>query len=120
LFELSIKNDFAASHCLRGYKGKCERLHGHTWKVEVVLKGKALDKIGMVIDFMIIKRNLHEFLEELDHHHLNDHPYFKKVNPTTENIARYIYDAFSKKCRPLKIKKVTVWESDNASITYYP
>ena len=100
MYELSIKSDFAASHCLRGYEGKCKNLHGHTWAVEVVVQNKTLDKVGMVTDFMDIKKQLKEFLEELDHTHLNDHPFFKKHNPTTENLARYIFEQFSKQCRP--------------------
>ncbi len=121
MYKLSIKSDFAASHHLGlGYRGKCQKLHGHTWKVEVAIESPRLNKIGMVTDFMDIKIKLKSFLETLDHTHLNNIAYFKKRNPTTENIARYIYHGFSKECRPLKLKKVIVWESDNASITYHP
>jgi len=120
MYELSIKSDFAASHCLgHGYEGKCKNLHGHTWQVEIIIQSQTLDGVGMVIDFMEIKKRLKSFLEELDHTHLNDHPFFKKRNPTTENLAKYIFEQFSKTCRPLKIKKVTVWESLHASVTYY-
>lgn len=118
MYELSVKANFAASHFLRGYKGKCESLHGHTWKVEVVLKHTKLDKLGMVIDFKEIKQKLNDILERLDHAHLNDIAPFTKKNPTTENLAQYIFGELSGKCRPLKVKQVTVWESDNASATY--
>lgn len=118
MYELSIKSDFAAAHFLRGYEGKCKNLHGHTWKVELVLEGRELDKAGMVVDFAVVKKQLKEFLEELDHAHLNDLPYFKEINPTTENLAKYIFDEFPKRYRPLKVKRVTVWESDQASVTY--
>ena len=118
MYELSVKSDFAASHYLRGYDGKCRDLHGHTWKVEVVLQKSKLNTIGMVVDFTVMKKKLREFLEDIDHHHLNDLPVFKKVNPTTENLAKYIFDGFSKECRPFKVAKVIVWESDNASIVY--
>lgn len=119
MYELSIKSDFAASHYLPDYKGKCRKLHGHTWKVEAVFTGECLNKVGMVVDFAVIKRQFKTFLENLDHVHLNNLPYFKKVNPTTEHLAKYIFNEFSRKCRPLIIKRVTVWESDTSSITYY-
>ncbi len=120
MFELSVKSDFAAAHFLRGYEGKCKHLHGHTWKVEVVLGSRVLNSIGMVCDFMIVKRDLRELLEEFDHKNLNDLSYFKKYNPTTEHLAKYIFDAFSRRHKTLKVKRVTVWESDFCSVTYSP
>lgn len=119
MYALAIKSDFAASHLLKGYEGKCKNLHGHTWKVEMVIASEKLDKVGMVADFALLKKQLKEFLETLDHTHLNDVPYFKDVNPTTEHIARYIYEEFPKKFPPLSLKRVTVWESDCASVTYF-
>ena len=118
MYELSVKGDFCAAHFLRGYEGKCKTLHGHTWKVEATIENDKLDAVGMVADFALIKKNLKEFLEVLDHVHLNEFSYFKDINPTTENLAQYIFDEFPKKYGPFKLKKVTVWESDNASITY--
>lgn len=119
MFELSVKGDFAASHVLKGHKGKCRNLHGHTWKVEAVVVGHKLNAMGMVMDFSVLKERLKMILERVDHTHLNNVPPFDRVNPTTENLAKYIFDEFSKECRPLKIRKVTVWESENASITYH-
>ena len=118
MFELVIKGDIASAHFLRGYEGKCKNLHGHTWKVEVYIQSSTLDKIGMVADFAILKKDLREFLMTIDHMCLNDLEYFKKVNPTTENIAKYIYENFSKTVAPLKLSKVTVWESDLCAVTY--
>ena len=119
MFELSIKGDIASAHFLRGYEGKCKDLHGHTWKIEVVIVSDQLDAIGMVADFAVLKKQLKEFLKVIDHVCLNDLPHFKEVNPTTENIAQYIYTHFSKDIKPLKIKHVQVWESELASVTYY-
>ena len=119
MFELSIKSDFASAHFLKGYDGPCKDLHGHTWKVEVVLQSEKLNSVGLVIDFKEIKKQLKEFLMAIDHVNLNDLSYFQQVNPSTENLAKYIYDGFSKGIQPLKIKRVTVWESDVASVTYY-
>lgn len=120
MFELSVSADFAASHFLRGYEGKCKNLHGHTWKVELTLAGKRLDKIGLLADFMVVKKQLKEVLDTIDHVHLNDMAIFKENNPTTENLAKYIFEEFSKKYPSLKVRKITVWESDNASIAYQP
>jgi len=118
MYELTIKSDFAASHFIRKHPGKCKRMHGHTWKVEVSIVGSRLNKLGMVIDFKEIKSELEDFLEVLDHTNLNDLPFFKKCNPTTENLAKYIFNGLKKRCRPLTIKKVTVWESDRTSVSY--
>lgn len=119
MFELSVKGDIAAAHFLRGYEGKCKDLHGHTWKIEVLITSETLDDIGMVADFAVIKKQLKGFLEGLDHVCLNDLPFFKEVNPTTENIAKHIYTEFGKVIAPLKLKCVRVWESDSSSVTYY-
>ena len=119
MFELSIKGDIASAHFLRGYEGKCKDLHGHTWKIEVVIKSEQLDKIGMVADFAVVKKQLKDFLTVIDHVCLNDLEYFKEVNPTTENIAKYIYRNFGQVIEPLTVNRVQVWESDLASVTYY-
>ena len=119
MFELSIKGDFSSAHYLRGYEGKCKTLHGHTWKVELVIEKGELDKLGMVVDFAVMKKQLKEFLDEIDHVHLNELPCFEDINPTTENLARYIFEEFPKRYRTVQLKKVTVWESDQAGITYY-
>ena len=119
MFELSVAGDIAAAHFLRGYDGPCKNLHGHTWKIEIVLVSETLDEIGMVADFAVIKKKLREFLHGLDHVCLNDLAYFKEKNPTTENIARYVYKNFASAVSPLKIKQVRVWESETSSVTYY-
>jgi len=118
MYELSVTSDIACAHFVRGHEGKCKNLHGHTWKVEISIQSHQLDSIGMVADFAVIKKQLREFLSVLDHTCLNDLDYFKQVNPTSENIARYIYEQFSQIIRPLKLSKVRVWESDTSSITY--
>ncbi len=119
MFELTIKDHISSAHFLRGYQGRCKDLHGHTWAIELTLISDQLDTLGMVADFAIVKKQLKEFLMTLDHVCLNDLPYFKEHNPTTENIAKYIYKNFSFPRAPLRIKKVQVWESDTASVVYY-
>ncbi len=120
MFELSVKGDIASSHILPGYPGKCAQLHGHTWKVEVTLQGETLDHLGLLTDFRKVKKDLEAFLDTLDHKHLNDLPAFRDVPPSTENLAKHIYEGFAPLCRPLTLKKVQVWESDRTSVTYYP
>ena len=117
MFEIKVDSEFSAAHSLRGYRGRCEELHGHNWKVELVVAGKKLDKIGMLIDFKQIKSHLNKILQGLDHKHLNRLTYFKRINPTSENISRYIYDKLKSRASGLKL--VTVWESESSSASYY-
>ncbi|MFA4984423.1 MAG: 6-carboxytetrahydropterin synthase QueD [Candidatus Omnitrophota bacterium] len=117
MYSVKVEANFSAAHNLRNYKGKCEALHGHNWKVEVALTGDKLDKAGMVMDFKKLKAELKAVLDKLDHGYLNNGAYFRKVNPTSENIARYIYERL--KARLKKLASVTVWESDNCAASYY-
>lgn len=120
MFELSLKGEMASAHFLRGYQGKCRNLHGHTWKVEVCLQNQTLDELGMVRDFALLKKDFRALLETLDHTCLNDLEYFQAVNPTAENIAKYIYERFALVVAPLALTRVRVWESDMASASYVP
>ncbi len=116
MYSIKIEGNFSSAHNLRGYRGKCEELHGHNWKVEVVAEKERLDKTAMVLDFKIFKAELNKVLEKLDHKYLNNLDYFKKANPTSENIAKYIYDQL--KSRIAGIKSVVVWENNTSSATY--
>ncbi len=121
MFDVSVAMYFSSAHNLRGYKGKCEELHGHNWKVEAVLRSHKLDKNGMVEDFTVIKSRLKEVLSLLDHKYLNDLAYFKKVNPTSENIAKFIFKKTEEKLNHNKVKlaSVKVWETENSYAVYY-
>jgi 6-pyruvoyltetrahydropterin/6-carboxytetrahydropterin synthase len=116
MYTIKVEASFSSAHNLRGYKGKCEDLHGHNWKVELAAAKNKLDKLGMVADFRFVKDKLNIVLERLDHKYLNNLAYFKKVNPTSENIAKYIYDCL--KAQIAGLKSITVWESENSSATY--
>jgi 6-pyruvoyltetrahydropterin/6-carboxytetrahydropterin synthase len=118
MYSVKVEGSFSSAHNLRGYKGKCEALHGHNWKVELVAAGSRLDKAGMLVDFKVLKVGLNKVLDGLDHKYLNDLAYFKKVNPTSENLAKYIYDCV--KPQVSGVKSVTVWESENSCATYAP
>jgi 6-pyruvoyltetrahydropterin/6-carboxytetrahydropterin synthase len=120
IYEIKIITDFAAAHNLRNFRGKCENLHGHNWKVEVVVRGTELDAGGMLVDFGEIKEVTRQLLGELDHQYLNDLPFFKEQNPSSENIARYLFEGLSGKINSgsLMVYKVSAWESNNACATY--
>jgi len=119
MFEASVRDHIASAHQLHGYDGPCKDMHGHTWKVEMVVCGDTLDEVGLLADFKVLKALLKQVLTPLDHVVLNDLPAFKGVNPSTENLARHIYRALSTHCAPLRLKQVQVWESDTASVIYY-
>lgn len=116
MFSVKVEGNFSSAHNLRCYKGKCERLHGHNWKVEAVAQSCRLDKAGMVIDFKVMKSELSKILEKLDHRYLNEAAYFKKTNPTSEHIAEFIYKKMKLKV-PL-VRSVTVWENVSSCATY--
>ena len=119
MFELTAIESFSAAHRLRNYEGPCEKLHGHNFKVEVTISCKKLNELSIGMDFKEIKGILRDILKKLDHTFLNEFPYFKNVNPTSEEIARFIYmemkDKIDDNC---KMKCVGVWESDNSKATY--
>jgi 6-pyruvoyltetrahydropterin/6-carboxytetrahydropterin synthase len=115
-----VHTNFAAAHSLRGYQGNCEELHGHNWKVGVQIASETLNHLGMVIDFKVLKKELNKIIQRLDHKHLNNIPPFDSLNPSSENIACYIYQEL-KKLLPQEriiVAKVTVWESDDSSASY--
>lgn len=122
MFEVSVSGIFSAAHYLRDYHGKCEKLHGHNWNVEVSIRSKVLDKSGMVVDFKELKDKLNKELLEFDHSFINEILYFKKVNPTSENIAAYIYKKLKRifPHKNLKVTKVSVWESEKTHATFLP
>jgi 6-pyruvoyltetrahydropterin/6-carboxytetrahydropterin synthase len=117
MYEIKIKDEFSGAHNLRNYKGKCEELHGHNWKVEVSLSKKALDEQGMVMDFKSLKETVKDELSLLDHKYLNDSEFFKKHNPTSENIAFFLHNKLSKRIKKTPIK-VSVWETDSSCASY--
>jgi 6-pyruvoyltetrahydropterin/6-carboxytetrahydropterin synthase len=124
MYILTIEENFASAHQLRGYKGKCENLHGHTWRVELSVEGNTLNDIGLLIDFQDLKAILREITSSLDHKNINELPPFDRENPSSENMARYFHDEvksrLEKKAPELGVRSVTVWESATARCTYTP
>ncbi|MBD3296644.1 MAG: 6-carboxytetrahydropterin synthase QueD [Candidatus Omnitrophica bacterium] len=120
MFSVRIRSKFSSAHNLRGYKGACEDLHGHNWRVEAEVSGVELDDLGMLMDFKDLKKELAQVLSSLDHAYLNDVAYFREKNPTSENIARYIFKELSPRVGDRVLQSVTVWETDTSSATYSP
>jgi 6-pyruvoyltetrahydropterin/6-carboxytetrahydropterin synthase len=124
MYEVSVDETFAAAHNLRNYKGKCEDLHGHNYKVRIVLAGKELDAVGLLYDFVHLKQVIQGVIRSLDHKYLNELPPFDTLNPSAENIARHIYDQTSKQIRETPngagIASITVWETETTAATYRP
>ena len=120
MYELKIISHFAAAHQLRNFGGKCEDLHGHNWKVEVYVSGRKLEDNGLLIDFKIIKDKTREILERLDHKFINEIEYFKETNPSSENIARYIFDSLAHDINNenISLNRITAWESETACASY--
>ena len=121
MFELMVETHFSAAHQLRGYKGECEKLHGHNWKVQVYVIAERLNEIDIAIDFHVLKQITDEFISLLDHSFLNDIFPFTEKNPSSENIAKWIYDSLRKKLNDdnIQLSAVTVWESETTSATYF-
>jgi 6-pyruvoyltetrahydropterin/6-carboxytetrahydropterin synthase len=124
MFEIFVDETFAAGHALRGYKGKCENVHGHNYRVRVTLMGSELDSVGMLYDFVHLKQVIQGVIRSLDHRFLNDFAPFDKVNPSAENIAKHIYEETAKQLREAPngsaISCITVWETDTTAATYRP
>lgn len=120
MYELKVVTQFAAAHQLRDSGGKCEKLHGHNWRIEVVLTGEKLNSVGLLIDFKEVKEAVDGILEELDHSFLNELPQFKDQNPSSENIAAYIFERLGSTLNnnQIKVSKVIAWESESASASY--
>lgn len=116
MYTITVQTEFSAAHRLTGYRGKCENLHGHNWTVSVTVCCGKLDKNGMVMDFASLKKMVSSELEKLDHVFLNELSCFQDKNPTSENIARFIYDSLKKKCKG--VIKVTVWETAASCASY--
>jgi 6-pyruvoyltetrahydropterin/6-carboxytetrahydropterin synthase len=123
MFEVSVEQTFAAGHALRNYKGKCENVHGHNYRVRVTIAGEQLDASGLLVDFVDIKRLMGGAIEYLDHRFINDLDPFDKINPSAENLAKYFYDRLNaglKNDTPVRISEIRVWETDTSSAVYRP
>ena len=123
MFEVSVEQTFAAGHALRNYKGKCENVHGHNYRVRITVQGDQLDSTGLLVDFLDVKRLIGGVVDYLDHQFINDLPPFDELNPSAENMAKYFYDRVSgglKNDVPVRVSEVQIWETDTSSAVYRP
>jgi 6-pyruvoyltetrahydropterin/6-carboxytetrahydropterin synthase len=124
MFEVSVDQTFAAGHALRNYKGKCENVHGHNFRVQVIIEGERLDDTGLLVDFIDVKTLMRSVIERLDHQFLNEVSPFDVKNPSAENIAEYFYQEMMMGLAPtpvpVRIREVKVWETDVQSASYRP
>ena len=121
MYEVKIVTQFAAAHRLENFKGKCESLHGHNWKVEVFLGGQDLDETGLLMDFGEVKARTKQVLEEIDHKYLNELPAFQDRNPSSENLAAYLFQRLGAIFNHdrVRVRRVNVWESDTSCASFY-
>jgi 6-pyruvoyltetrahydropterin/6-carboxytetrahydropterin synthase len=126
MFEVTVEQTFAAGHALREYKGKCENVHGHNYRVQITVSGDRLNRIGLLVDFVELKRLLREIIARLDHQFINDLEPFTTINPSAENMAKYFYDEMTRGLEagesdvPVHITRVKVWETDTSIAVYRP
>ncbi len=121
MYEIKILSTFSAAHSLRDYPGNCKNIHGHNWKIEVVMQSLSLDSIGMSVDFRRLKQETQSLLDALDHTYINEKPPFNSMNPTAENMARWLYETLSKRLNDqnARMSRVNVWENENSSASYF-
>ena len=122
MYQLFVEEHFDAAHYLPNYHGKCEKLHGHRFKVVARLEAGRLDEAGLACDFAQLKQHLREVLAQFDHTCLNDVPPLDKIGPSSEHIAATIYDALQSRLSssPVKLVDVEVWESPTTGVAYSP
>ena len=120
VYTLKVLTEFASAHTLREYPGACARMHGHNWKVEVEVIARALDSVGMGVDFKVIKHAARAIGDRLDHRYLNELEPFTEINPTAENIAAYFYRELAQALNDdsIRVSSVTLWETDRACVRY--
>ena len=126
MFEVTVEQTFAAGHALREYKGKCENVHGHNYRVQVTVEGEKLNRIGLLVDFVELKKAVREVIDRLDHQFINDLEPFTTINPSAENMAKYFYDEVTRRLdinqgeAPSRVSQIKVWETDTSIAVYRP
>lgn len=119
MYKLKVVSKFSAAHRLVEYPGACERIHGHNWKVKVTVCAEQVDENGMVMDLVQLKKHIDECVAQFDHRVINDVPPFDRLNPTSENLAKYLYDNIAKRLN-VPVQSVQVAEVDEYAVVYQP
>ena len=121
MYEVMIEEEFSAAHALRGYRGKCENMHGHNWKVEVYVRGEQLDQVGMLVDFKELKAATRRVMKYLDHQNLNElKPFDVEINPSSEHLAGFILHKVAEQVSDPRVRvyKVRVWETPSTCASF--
>ena len=120
VYEIYVKDHFAAAHALRGYDGNCSKMHGHNWIVEAAIQCTRLNQLGIGVDFRDVKKIIKDVLSKLDHTNLNEVVEFSSINPTSENLSKFIYKELSRRLNTdhIKVSKITVFESPGCGSSY--
>jgi len=120
MYELTVKSEFSAAHALRGYDGNCANVHGHNWSVELNVRAETLTPVGLAVDFRKLKSILRETLAELDHRNLNEIPPFDELSPSSENVAKWLFERMAPAVERLggRLAAVRVAENDDCSVSY--
>jgi 6-pyruvoyltetrahydropterin/6-carboxytetrahydropterin synthase len=122
VYEISVESSFSAAHRLKNYHGPCENVHGHNWLVRATVRCEALDASGLGIDFRVLKNHLKEIINEFDHKDLNAVLDARSINPSSENIARYIFEKLEKSLAAGwkgSVARVEVHETPGSCAAYY-
>jgi 6-pyruvoyltetrahydropterin/6-carboxytetrahydropterin synthase len=118
MYRISVEGHYDAAHALRGYMGKCENLHGHRFKVVARIRTNELDDIGLAYDFRELRQKLNAVLERFDHVNVSEIPPFDRLNPSSENMARVIFEALAPELSGVTLDAVEVWESPESCAEY--
>jgi 6-pyruvoyltetrahydropterin/6-carboxytetrahydropterin synthase len=122
-YQVIVEDGFSSAHALRHFHGATEPLHGHNFRVQVVVEGKRLqNKVKYVTDFVALQRVLRAIVQPLDHVNLNESPPFNKENPSAENLAGFIGRQLQRNWheKGVRLESVTVWETPQTAARYLP
>lgn len=119
MYTLSVEKTISTAHQLRNYEGPCARIHGHNWKIRLEVQSATVDEVGIAIDFAVLDEKLWQVIGPFDHQMINSVPPFDNINPTAENLVKYIYDQLRNKLtEKVSLKKVSIWETDEYTVSY--
>lgn len=120
MYTLTVKSHFDAAHFVRGYSGNCANMHGHRWFVVLKIRRNDLDSLGLAVDFRKVKEVVNSIIDGLDHSLLNDHEYFQRINPTTENLSKFLFEKLAEPISQVgaTLTELEVWESAECGVSY--
>lgn len=122
MYEVIVEQPFSAAHYLKDYPGKCAQVHGHNYRVQITVEGTELDRLGMLIEFEVIKQAVKKWIDRFDHGFLNEIPPFDTLNPSAENLAKFFYDEVTAAIGEsnARVSYVRIFETEKCSAGYRP